>query len=60
MGRENEVAVVALEEFYPKDIWETPMEDVELRDGAIFIIISHYKASLNQRVSCFALQGSIF
>ena len=56
---EEGVGVVPLEEFSPEGIEEETLEDVELRDGATYIVIPGRGKSYEKRVSSFAAFCSV-
>ena len=56
---EEGVGVVPLEEFSPEGIEEETAKEVELRDGATYIVIPRRGKSYEKRVSSFAAFCSV-
>ena len=54
---ENSRAVVPLEDFEndPRALWEVPVMDVELREGATYIVVPLKETTSGKKVSCFLL-----
>jgi hypothetical protein len=57
--REEGVGVVPLERFDPQALKEVQPEDVELRNGATYIIVPRRGNSYEKRVSSFAVFCSV-
>ena len=53
MERENGVAVVPLEDFDPEALVKETPEEVELRDGATYIVLPRKGKNYEQAVSTF-------
>ena len=59
-GRSGET-LVPLEDFHyePPTLWEETPQDVDLRDGATYIVVSSKEAAYRETVSCFALHVAL-